>query len=57
MTGPTFTAGRDNKGAFATGEGATATATIAETTAPDPSVNIVAALAALRTIMANVPGI
>jgi hypothetical protein len=57
MSGPTFTAGRDNKGAFATGERATATATITETVAPDPNVNIAAALAALRDILASVPGI
>jgi hypothetical protein len=55
MSGPTFTAGRDNKGAFAIGAGSVAT--MSETIAPDPNVNIMAALAALRDIMNNVPGI
>ena len=57
MSGPTFTAGRDNKGAFATGDRATATATITETVAPDPNVDIAATLATLRDILAAVPGI
>ena len=57
MSGPSFTAGRDIKGAFATGDHASATATISETVAPDPGVDIAAALAALRTILAAVPGI
>jgi hypothetical protein len=55
MSGPTFVAGRDNKGAFAIGNGSVATMT--EATAPDPNVNIMAALAALRDIMNNVPGV
>ena len=57
MSGTTFSAGRDNKGAFATGAGATATATVTETMMPDPNVNITATLAALRDILASVPGI
>jgi hypothetical protein len=56
-SGPTFNAGRDNKGAFATGDFARATATLSETTAPDANVNISAALAALREVLAGVPGI
>jgi hypothetical protein len=57
MSGPTFTAGRDNKGAFATGNLSTATATISETVAPDTTVDIAAALTALRDILSSVPGI
>jgi hypothetical protein len=57
MTEPTITAGRDNKGAFAIGERATATALITETVTPDPNVNIAGALAALRDILASMPGI
>lgn len=57
MSGTSFTAGRDNKGAFATGKGATATATISEIVAPDPNVDILAALTALRDILAHTPGI
>ena len=55
MSGPTFVAGRDNKGAFAIGTGSVATMT--GDTAPDPNVDIMAALIALRDIMKNVPGI
>ncbi len=57
MSGPSFSAGRDIKGAFATGDRSTATATISETAAPDDGVNIAAALAALRDILATVAGI
>lgn len=57
MSGPTFTAGRDNKGAFATGKRATATATITETVAPDPTIDIVAVLAALQGTLARLPGV
>ena len=57
MSGPSFTAGRDIKGAFATGDHASATATISETVAPNPGIDIAAALAALRDILAAVPGI
>jgi hypothetical protein len=53
----TFSAGGDIKGAFATGDFSTATASITETVAPDPSIDIVATLAALRQIMALVPEI
>jgi|GEM_PF-4028304 hypothetical protein len=57
MSGPTFTAGRDIKGAFATGAGAVATATMTETIQPDPKVDIQAAIAGLREALAGVPGI
>lgn len=57
MSGTSFTAGRDNKGAFATGKGAMATTTITEIVEPDPSIDILAALAALRDIVAHTPGI
>jgi hypothetical protein len=57
MSGPTFTAGRDNKGAFATGDHSTATASISEAAAPDTTVDIAAALSALRDILSGMPGI
>ena len=57
MTGPTFNAGRDIKGAFATGAGAVATATFTEAAPPDPTIDIRAAIAALRDELAQMPGI
>lgn len=57
MSGASFIAGRDNKGAFATGRGSTATATITETVAPDSNVDILAVLAALRDTLAHTPGV
>ena len=55
MSGPSFTAGRDIKGAFSTGDHSTATATISGQVEPDASVDIATALAALRNILSAVP--
>lgn len=57
MSGANFTAGRDNKGAFATGDHSTATATFSEMAAPDARVDIAAALAALQSVLSGLPGI
>ena len=57
MNEASFVAGRDNKGAFATGEESTATATINETIAPDPNIDILAVLAALQSVLTCMPGI
>lgn len=57
MTGPVFRAGRDIKGAFATAEGASATATWSEHVTPDPNTDIAAALTAIREVLAQLPGI
>ncbi len=57
MNEVSFTAGRDNKGAFATGKGSVATATIAETIAPDPNIDIIAVLTALQDAVARIPGV
>ena len=57
MSGTSFTAGRDNKGAFATGMGATAITTITETVAPDLNIKILDVLATLHQILARMPGV
>jgi hypothetical protein len=57
MTGPVFRAGRDIKGAFATAEGASATATWSEQNAPDRNSEVATALTAIREILAQLPGI
>jgi hypothetical protein len=57
MTGPVFRAGRDIKGAFATAQGASATATWSEQNVPDPNIDIGAALTAIRKALAELPGI
>jgi hypothetical protein len=57
MSVPSFIAGRDIKGAFATGDHATATTTITEAVAPDMNVDIVAALSALKVVLCTLPGI
>jgi hypothetical protein len=57
MSGPTFTAGRDNKGAFATGARSSATATISETNESSSNVNIQPTLAGIREILTGVPGL
>jgi hypothetical protein len=57
MSGPSFTAGRDNKGAFATGDQSIAKATFSEVIAPDANVDIVTALTTLQNILSGLPGI
>jgi hypothetical protein len=57
MTGPVFRAGRDIKGAFATAQRASATATWSEQNAPDPNIDLAAALTAIREALAQLPGI
>ena len=57
MSGPSFTAGRDNKGAFAIGKESTATATLTETVIPNPNIDILAVLTALQDTLVRMPGI
>ena len=57
MSGPSFNAGRDIKGAFATGDGSSAVSTHNETIAADPTVDIVAELKALRLVIEGVPNV
>ena len=55
MANPTFTAGRDIKGAFATGTNSSAVATMSESVTPAGNVDITAAIAALHDIMRSLP--
>ncbi len=57
MPSVSFKAGRDMKGAFAVGHGASASATMTETGAPDSSIDIGKTLQALRVQLAQIPGI
>jgi hypothetical protein len=56
-TSVSFSAGRDNKGAFAIGNYATATATLTETVTPDQGIDITATLEALRVQLAQIAGV
>ncbi|HUB46857.1 MAG TPA: hypothetical protein VMB73_17900 [Acetobacteraceae bacterium] len=54
-TTTTFSAGRDNKGAFAVGKGATATNISTEAPPANPGIDLAAVLDAIRVQLAQIP--
>jgi hypothetical protein len=57
MSKSTFTAGRDIKGVFATGNHAKASGNLSDSVASEPNVDIAAALAAVHDVLVRLHGI